>query len=142
MDAEQIRIVKLSMIPIMQKKIAIGTMFYGRLFEIAPELRKMFSTDIETQAGKLIDTLSVAIGTLKDPAALNVILENLARRHAGYGVRDEHYDTVGAALVWTLEQAFGDALTPQLRAAWIALYGNVAATMKNAAASQARAASA
>lgn len=142
MDAEQIKIIKLSMIPIMQQKVAIGTMFYDRLFEIAPELRKMFSTDVEAQAAKLIDTLSVAIGSLRDPSGLNTILENLSRRHVSYGVRNEHYDTVGAALIWTLEKAFGEALTPQLREAWISLYGAVSTKMKDAAAGQAKAASA
>ena len=34
-------------------------------------------------------------------------LRALARRHDRYGVREEHYVSVGAALLWTLEQGLG-----------------------------------
>ena len=50
-------------------------------------------------------------------------MQALGRRHAGYGVRPEHYDTVGAALLWTLEQGLGDAFTDDVRAAWAEAYG-------------------
>ena len=59
-------------------------------------------------------------------------VEALAHRHVGYGVRDEHYDKVGEALLWTLERVFGAAFTPEVRNAWATLYGVVAATMRKA----------
>lgn len=142
MDAEQIKIVRLSMVKVMENKLAVGKMFYDRLFEIAPETRAMFKTDIETQSQKLIDTLATAIGALREPHVLTPILEGLAHRHAGYGVRDEHYDKVGDALMYTLQTALGAAFTPQLREAWTALYGAVSTTMKQAAAGQSRSATA
>lgn len=136
MDSEQIRIVRLSMVKVMQNKLAVGKMFYDRLFAIAPDTRAMFKTDIETQSQKLIDTLATAIGALREPHVLTPLLQGLAHRHAGYGVRDEHYDMVGEALMYTLETALGADFTPQLRDAWTALYGAVASTMKQAAAGQ------
>jgi hemoglobin-like flavoprotein len=64
------------------------------------------------------------------------VVEDLGRRHAAYGVTDDHYDTVGAALLWTLEKGLGDAFTAEAREAWTTVYGLLASTMKNAAARQ------
>ena len=49
-------------------------------------------------------------------------------------MRDEHYGTVAAALVWTLEQGLGADFTPEVKDAWVAVYGVLATTMKDAAA--------
>ena len=64
-------------------------------------------------------------------------VKQLGARHVQYGVKDEHYDTVAAALVWTLEQGLGPDFTPEVKEAWVAVYGVLAATMKEAAASAA-----
>jgi nitric oxide dioxygenase len=133
MTPEQIQLVRLSFVKVMDIKAAAGRLFYDRLFSIAPEVRPMFKGDIGAQADKLMETLGVAISALKNPAALSPILTQLAKRHAGYGVRDEHYDKVGEALLWTLEQGLGDAFTPEVKKAWAELYGVVASTMKSAA---------
>jgi nitric oxide dioxygenase len=133
MTPEQIQIVRLSFVQVMDIKAAAGRLFYERLFTIAPEVRPMFKSDIGAQADKLMETLGVAISALKNPAALSPILAQLARRHVNYGVRDEHYDKVGEALLWTLEHGLGDAFTPEVKKAWADLYAHVAATMKAAA---------
>ena len=49
------------------------------------------------------------------------------------GVRDDHYDTVGAALLSTLHQGLGDAFTPEVATAWATAYTLLAGTMKAAA---------
>ena len=133
MTPEQIQLVRLSFVKVMDIKAAAGRLFYERLFTIAPEVRPMFKGDIGAQADKLMETLGVAVSALKNPAALSPILAQLAKRHKGYGVRDEHYDKVGEALLWTLEQGLGEAFTPEVKQAWAELYGNVATTMKHAA---------
>jgi hemoglobin-like flavoprotein len=107
--------------------------FYRRLFELDPSLRAMFPPILEEQGRKLMQMLGAAIGMLERPQQLIAVLESLGKRHAGYGVRDEHYDTVGEALLWTLERGLGPVFTPEVQAAWTALYGVVATTMKNAA---------
>jgi hemoglobin-like flavoprotein len=76
--------------------------------------------------------LGAAVGLLERPQQLVPVLESLGKRHAGYGVRNEHYDTVGEALLWTLERGLGTLFTPEVQAAWGSLYGLVATTMKNA----------
>jgi nitric oxide dioxygenase len=133
MTPEQIQLVRLSFVKVMDIKAAAGRMFYERLFTIAPEVRPMFKSDIGAQADKLMETLGVAISALKNPGALAPILAQLAKRHTGYGVRDEHYDKVGEALLWTLEKGLGDAFTPEVKKAWADLYGHVASSMKAAA---------
>jgi hemoglobin-like flavoprotein len=64
-------------------------------------------------------------------------VQQLGKRHVAYGVTDEHYDTVGAALLWTLEAGLGDAFTAEVKDAWATTYGVLATTMKEAAAEEA-----
>ena len=61
------------------------------------------------------------------------VLAGLGRRHRNYGVLDEHYDTVGSALLFSLDEALGPRFEPPTRDAWTQLYGFMASTMKEAA---------
>ena len=108
-------------------------LFYQRLFEIAPELRSMFRGDMTEQRKKLMQMLTAAVKGLDRLDQLVPVVEDLGRRHAGYGVEDRHYDTVGAALLWTLEMGLGAAFTADVKDAWVTVYGVLATTMKNAA---------
>jgi nitric oxide dioxygenase len=107
-------------------------LFYGRLFELDPGLRPMFSADLTEQKKKLMLTLNFAVGSLNRPDTLLPAVRQLGKRHAGYGVKDEHFATVGAALLWTLEQGLGPDWNDEAAAAWAAVYGIVAGTMKEA----------
>jgi hemoglobin-like flavoprotein len=112
-----------------------ATLFYGRLFELDPALRPLFpSTDLREQKRKLMQTLTVAVRSLHRLDELTPALQALGRRHVGYGVQDAHYETVGQALLWTLEQGLGAAFTPQVRDAWVETYRLVASVMQRAAA--------
>ncbi len=111
-----------------------GALFYANLFEADPSLRRLFKGDMAAQAAKLMQMIALAVAKLDQPEVLMPALHSLGRRHAGYGVRDEHYDTVGAALLKTLYQGLGVAYTPEVEEAWIDVYGVLAAKMKEAAA--------
>jgi hemoglobin-like flavoprotein len=113
-----------------------AVLFYNRLFEIDPSLRQMFKGDMAEQRRKLMQMLSAAVKGLQRLDRLVPVVEDLGRRHAGYGVTDTHYETVGAALLWTLEKGLGRAFTPEMRDAWATVYGLLASTMRNAAARQ------
>jgi len=113
-----------------------ASLFYRRLFEIDPSLEQMFKGDMTDQRRKLMQMLTAAVKGLPRLDRLVPIVEDLGRRHAGYGVTDAHYDTVGAALIWTLEKGLGNAFTPAVKEAWTCVYGVLASTMKNAAASE------
>jgi nitric oxide dioxygenase len=133
MTPEQMQIIRLSFAQVMQKKAETGKLFYERLFSIAPDTRAMFKSDVDAQARKLMDSLALAIASLRDSANLHDLLSKLGQRHVIYGVRDEHYDKVGEALLWTLEKGLGSAFTPQARTAWTELYATVAEAMRASA---------
>ena len=109
-------------------------LFYGRLFELDPTLERLFRrTDMVRQRQVLMGTLAVVVKTLDRIEELLPAVEALGRRHAGYGVRESHYATVGEALLWTLEQGLGEGFTPAVREAWTAAYGTLASVMIEAA---------
>lgn len=108
-------------------------LFYGRLFEIDPELKPLFkSADMKEQSRKLMQMLGMAVKGLDNLDQLIPAVENLGRRHVGYGVKDSHYDTVGDALLWTLEKGLGEDFTPEVLDAWAQTYIVLASVMKNA----------
>lgn len=113
-----------------------AALFYRRLFEIDPSLEPMFKGEMAEQRRKLMQMLTAAVKGLPRLDRLVPVVEDLGRRHAGYGVADEHYDTVGAALLWTLEKGLGTAFTPEVKEAWVTVYALLATTMKNAAAKE------
>ena len=111
-----------------------AALFYGRLFELDPNLKPMFKSDIKEQGKKLMQMITAAVRGLNDLNRLVPVVQDLGRRHVGYGVKDEHYATVGTALLWTLEKGLGDDFTPEVKDAWASVYGVLAGTMRKAAA--------
>jgi hemoglobin-like flavoprotein len=111
----------------------VGLAFYQHLFTIDPDLRPLFRNDIHEQSKKLMATLKLAVESLENPQNLVPALQALGRRHLQYGVRDDHYDTVGIALLWTLEHTLGTDFSPKARHAWSLVYAWVATTMREAA---------
>jgi len=89
----------------------------------------------EQDARRLVRTAIWDDGALTedDLPKLVPLLQNLGRRHTRYGVRDEHYDTVGEALLWTLNKGLGKAFTAPVKKAWTEAYVLVATVMKEAA---------
>jgi nitric oxide dioxygenase len=134
MTEEQINLIQKSFGEVALQSDAVATIFYNRLFEMQPTLRLLFPADLSEQKKKLITTLALAIKTLRNPEALIPVLENLGRKHALYGVRVEHYEIVGAALLQTLEEMLGGhEFNSTVSAAWAEMYGFVAKTMQSAA---------
>jgi hemoglobin-like flavoprotein len=110
-----------------------AALFYGKLFELDPKLKPLFTSDIKEQGKKLMTMITMAVRGLNDLGRLVPAVEELGRRHVGYGVKDEHYATVGAALLWTLEQGLGSAFTPEVKEAWTEVYTVLATTMQKGA---------
>ena len=134
MTSAQIALVQASFKTLQPIADQAAQLFYNRLFEIDPSLRSMFRGDMQEQGRKLMQMIGVAVGALNRLEQILPTVEDLGRRHAAYGVRDEHYATVGAALIWTLKQGLGEAFTPDVREAWIAMYTAVATAMQRGAA--------
>jgi hemoglobin-like flavoprotein len=112
---------------------AAAQIFYKRLFEMDPKLAPMFGADMTEQRRRLMMMIGVAVTGLTRIETVVPVLRNLGARHVAYGVKDEHYATVGAALLWTLEQGLGPAFNDDVRAAWTAAYMLVATTMQEGA---------
>ena len=120
-----------------QKVVAIGpqaaALFYQNLFEADPALKSLFNGDMQAQGKKLLDMITIAVNKLTELDVLVPVLQNLGKRHVGYGVKDTHYDTVGAALIKTLGQGLGSSFTQEVKDAWIKVYSVMADVMKSAA---------
>lgn len=134
MTPEQKTLVKESWAKVVPIKETAAELFYSRLFEIAPEVKPYFKGDMKEQGMKLMNMLNTAVNGLDNIEAMIPALQDLGRRHVGYGVKDEDYDKVGAAFIWTLEQGLGDEFNDDIKDAWLVTYTTVAGVMKAAAA--------
>ncbi|NQZ79765.1 MAG: PAS domain-containing protein, partial [Colwellia sp.] len=107
--------------------------FYNTLFEMDPSVKPLFKGDIVEQGVKLMTMLDTAVSLLNSPDKLIPAVQKLGAGHVNYGVTAAHYDTVGAALLKTLEIGLGDAFTAPVKKAWTAVYTVLAKTMIEAA---------
>jgi nitric oxide dioxygenase len=134
MTQHQIELVQSSFSQVLPILEPATMMFYDRLFELDPSLRAMFRTPQAEQARKLGHVLTVVVKGLSRPEQILPAVEELGRRHANYGVQPEHYATVGAALLWTLQSGLGEAFTAEVHEAWSSAYSLLSSTMQKAAA--------
>jgi hemoglobin-like flavoprotein len=139
MDSKQKDIVRQTFAKLEPVAEKAAELFYERLFQIEPSVRPLFKGDMNEQGRKLMATLGLAVRSLERLEQLVPALEEMGRRHAAAGVKDEHYDTVGEALLGTLEQGLGTDWAPDVKLAWSAAYGALAAAMKKGAADAAAA---
>jgi nitric oxide dioxygenase len=126
---EQVELVQSSFAAAAPRADELTSIFYRRLFELAPGVRPLFPTDIDEQRVKLARELAAIVAAITDPAALVTRMEALGARHIRYGAVPEHYPVVGEALLGTLGEMFGAAFTDELATAWALAYGMVADAM-------------
>lgn len=134
MNAVQITLVRSTWSKIRPISETAAKLFYDRLFELDPSVKPLFKSSVDEQGRKLMQLIDVAVDRLSRPETLVSELRDLGRRHVAYGVEDRHYDIVGAALLWTLEQGLGEDFTPEARQAWTEAYVLLAGTMRGPAA--------
>jgi hemoglobin-like flavoprotein len=134
MTPEQVSLVQESFRKVVPIAGTAADLFYDRLFTIAPEVKPMFPADMAEQKKKLIAMLATAVTNLHQIDTILPAVENLGKRHVAYGVTPAHYEPVGAALLWTLEQGLGPDFTPPVKAAWTEAYMTLAGAMQGAAA--------
>jgi hemoglobin-like flavoprotein len=134
MTPAQVHLIRKSFAELSRHDHVAALVFYRRLFEIDPGLRPLFTNDIEEQSRKLLDMLAVLIAMLERPVGLELELKAMGLRHVEYGVKEEHYATVGGALLDMLAEVLGAKFTPEVREAWTLLYGAVESLMKEGAA--------
>ena len=132
MTNEDILLVQLSWRKVLPIKEDVAELFYLKLFELDPALRALFGGDMEQQGTKFVQMITAAVRGLDRMDALLPAVRELGMRHAAYGVRDEHFGTVGTALLWTLEQTLRADFTPDVKSAWIKTYGVLSQYMREA----------
>jgi hemoglobin-like flavoprotein len=134
MTPEEINRVKTSWAKLEPVADKAAALFYGRLFELHPEVKAYFKGDMEEQGRKLMAMISLAVNSLENLEPLLPAIRESGKRHAEYGVQDADYDKVAGALLWTLEQGLGDDFTDEVKQAWVATYSALAGEMMAGAA--------
>jgi hemoglobin-like flavoprotein len=129
MTPDQVKLVQDSFAKVAPISETAAELFYGRLFEIAPQVKAMFPADMTEQRRKLMMMLAAVVNGLGDLPSILPAASALATRHVGYGAKAEHYPVVGSALLWTLEEGLGDSWTPDVAAAWTTAYGTLSGYM-------------
>ena len=130
MESRQIDLVQQSFAEVKLIAATAAELFYGRLFALDPSLRPLFKGDIVRQGQMLMSMIGAAVAGLRNLDTLAPVVKQLGARHAGYGVRKEHYATVGAALLWTLEQGLGPKFTLDVKLAWADAYALLSSVMQ------------
>ena len=133
MTPEHIALVQRTFADVLPLADTAAALFYERLFTLDPALRVLFHSDMQEQGRKLMAVLQLTVAGLSRLEALLPMVQQLGVRHRSYGVKDAHYATVGAALLWTLQQGLGERFTPEVQAAWTSAYTLLADTMRAAA---------
>ena len=133
MTPNQIDLVQSSFAKVAPIADVAAELFYGRLFEIAPEVKPLFRNDMREQGRKLMTTLGIVVGGLKNLDAIVPAAKALAIKHVGYGVKAAHYRPVGEALIWTLGKGLGEDFSPEVETAWLSAYGLLTSVMIAAA---------
>jgi hemoglobin-like flavoprotein len=129
MTPQQVELVQSSFQKVVPIAATAADLFYDRLFEIAPETRALFPSDLSEQKKKLVAMLATAVTNLHQLETILPAVKELGQRHKGYGVTPAHYAPVGAALLWTLEKGLGPDFTPEVKSAWTETYTALAGVM-------------
>lgn len=137
MTPQQVQMIQTTWQAVVPIKEKAAELFYGKLFELDPALQPLFKGDMKEQGRKLMTMINTVVVNLEKLDTLVPAVQDLGKRHVGYGVQASHYATVGSALLWTLGAGLGDAFTPEVKAAWAEAYGVLAGVMTEAAATTA-----
>jgi hemoglobin-like flavoprotein len=132
MTPEQIKLVQVSFKSVNAIAPQAADLFYDRLFHIAPNLRPLFPADLTEQKRKLMAMIGTVVGNLHQVDKIVPVVQDLGRRHATYGVKASHYQSVGDALIWTLGKGLGPGFTDSVKDAWTAAYSTLATVMSGA----------
>lgn len=133
MTPDQITLVRDTFKPVAAIREDAAALFYGRLFEIAPDVRPLFKSDLTAQGAKLMNAIGMVVASLDRIEQVLPQVQEMAVRHVAYGVEDRHYAVVGDALIWTLDKGLGDQFTPAARDAWLKAYDTLSGAMITAA---------
>ena len=122
LKAEQLDLIRQSLLYVHPIAEQIAKSFYARLFEVTPHLQKLFTGDMHRQGAMLMTSLELAVSNLDDPENIMPAIQALGERHVSYGVKAEYYPLARQAYLWALEKHLGEQFTPALKEAWVAAF--------------------
>lgn len=129
LSAAQISIVK-STAPILKEHgKTITTTFYRNMLGAHPELKNYFSLRNQqtgAQQAALANSVLAYAQYIDDLPKLSHAVERIAQKHASLFIKADHYPIVGHHLIGAIGEVLGDALTNDIKEAWIAAYGQLA----------------
>jgi hemoglobin-like flavoprotein len=132
MNNEQVELVRQSFDAMWPIRRDLALAFYTRFFELDPNARRLFPTDMDRLHLKLMDAIAAIVSALDDRELMHGIVSEAGRHHAQFGAQPSHFASFGDALIWCLERQFGPAFTPEMKEAWVALYDAVQTQMVGA----------
>jgi nitric oxide dioxygenase len=133
MTPAQITLIQSSWAKVVPIQETAAELFYNKLFELDPAVKPLFKGDMKEQGRKLMMSLNMVVNGITKLDTLVPGIQEMGKRHVAYGVEARHYDTVGTAILWTLEQGLGPDFTPDTKTAWTEAYTTLATVMKEAA---------
>lgn len=133
LTTRQIDLVQASFAYIVPITDAAASVFYGKLFALAPDTRPLFKNDMAEQGRKLFLTLATVVDALDRLDTIVPVAQELAIRHVAYGAKTRHYDAVGVALIETLRGGLGPMFDADTEAAWGSAYQIISEAMQAAA---------
>jgi hemoglobin-like flavoprotein len=115
MTPEQAALIRTSFDATWSKRRALADLCYSRLFELAPETRRLFADDMERQLLKLMDMLAALVGALDQRELFQSLISHSGQQHAEFGVQPSQYAAFGEALIWSIHSGAARRLARALR---------------------------
>src|SRR3954468_18948903 len=115
----------------------IASRFYAHMFAAHPEFQDgLFNRGNQAEGSQpkaLAGSVAVFAGTLlADPPQIpDRLLTRIAHKHASLGLRPDQYKVVHEHLMWAIVDVLGDAVTPEVAAAWDEVYWLMARALIN-----------
>jgi hemoglobin-like flavoprotein len=132
MTPGQVELVQESFRRILPQATEASRLFYEELFRLAPDLRALFSDDLNKQREKFSLMMGVIVKNLSQVGNISEDIVDLGRRHMAYDVEDEDYEAFGEALLRMLDRVLGAEMTPDIRDAWAAAFEMIIRVMREA----------
>ena len=129
MEQHKIELIKKSWAYVITHVVEAGNIFYGKLFEAAPEVKPLFKGNMAEQSKKLVSMVSLIVSKADKLEDLKEEIKFLAIRHEKYQAKPEYYPIVGATLIETLKAGLGTKWTPEHEDAWGEIYNILSQAM-------------
>jgi hemoglobin-like flavoprotein len=132
MDIREIEVIQKSYKSIQPRMLRVTRVIFDRLFELQPELRSLFSSDLRGFRRKLVKKIDYIIQNLDQPEVIDPELKALGKMYSErLNVSEKDYPKYMEAFIYALAAALGNDFTPELRKTWVYTLGIVVKVMQS-----------